>query len=280
MIIKTIPSKSVFSLLLIVLSLVVLLLVDQTSVCSYVYTLGLLYCICRVFCKEYFYDVFLVFHLYLLIAVILTSIFKYQFPDYLGLTGMEGVYGTDDARYYAQIVGGNVGYTVQVSVIDIFAYSKLLDIVYPFHVYTPLNIIIVNLLTAVYIPVLVHKLSLAIFEDTQIADTASIWTVLCPFTVYFSCIIMRESFIVTMVLAGLYCFIKNRFFLLIIPIVAIVIIRFGSIVFLLGGIIIVSREKMRSNFRYGNILFFTMLMLLVAGAFFFFSYHYPSHILV
>ncbi len=265
-----IPSKATTGLLLCLLSLVVIFVVDQTSVISYVYTLGLLFCVSRIMCKDNISDVYYIFHLYLFVAIAFTLIFKAQFPDYLGLTGQEGIYGTDDARYYAQIVGGNVSYVVQVTVVDQFMYSILLRTLYPFEVYTPLNIVILNLLFAVFIPVLVYKLSFSFFKDEKLSKTASYLSLFCPFTVYFSCIIMRESFIATMVLAGLYCFKEKKYLLLIIPVISILIIRMGSIVFLLGGMLVVLKSKLAQYSRYGNLFFLILLLILVGGAYVFF----------
>ena len=95
------------------------------------------------------------------------------------MSGPEGGIGTDDCRYYAQIVGGqDIPYIIQVSIIDIFPYSKLLKFLYPFSVQTPLNIVILNLFFITLLPVYVYLLTGTLFDDERIAKTASFLSLL------------------------------------------------------------------------------------------------------
>ena len=64
------------------------------------------------FCKSDIRNNIATFLFYTIIAVILYSTHKIIIPDYLGLTGPEGGVGTDDCRYYAQLVNGQVPYDI------------------------------------------------------------------------------------------------------------------------------------------------------------------------
>ena len=187
-----------------VLGILYLDVADQTSIFSFGYSLLLLTVSCFLLCRDDAKLLFFAYHFYLFFAISFYLIFKSQFPEYLGMTGAEGGIGTDDCRYYAQIVGGKgVFYTIMVSTTDIYSYSIFLKFIYPFEVFTPLNIVVVNLIFAAYLPIYVKRFAVLLTRNNNIGNTAYWFTLLCPFTLYFDCIILRESFTAVMVIAGL-----------------------------------------------------------------------------
>ena len=248
-----------------VVSILALVFADWTSLFSYGYAILLLLLTSHVLCRKEKRDLLFSYHFYLLCAITFYLIFKSQFPLYLGMTGEEGGIGTDDCRFYAQVVGGEgVNYTIMVSIIDIMPYSLLLKFLYPFNVHTPLNILIPSLLFTAYLPIYARRFAILLTNDRRIGKISFIYTLLCPFTLYFGCIILRESFTALMVVAGLCFFIEKKYAPLLVCIIALTWIRFGTLVFLICGMIILYRFRMKRKTKtdlYFFILIITVLIL-------------------
>lgn len=245
---------------------------DTTSLFSYGYALLLLVVSGYIISRKEMKDLFFAFHFYLLFAIAFTIIFKSQFPAYLGMTGEEGGIGTDDCRFYAQVVGGEgVGYTIMVSTVDLMPYSLLLKLIYPFQIFTPLNILTPTLLFTAYLPIYVRRLSYLLTNDNKLARLAFLYTLICPFTLYFGCIILRESFTALMVIAGLCYFLQKRYVPLFICVFALIWVRFGTLAFLLCGIVLLYRYQLRHKTR--SDFPFVILILVIIGVFYLsFSY--------
>ena len=244
--------------LLFSLSIIILLFVDDTSVKSYLYTLGLIILSSHFLFKNLSTKAFYYFHTYLLVAVLLFITFKNQSPLYQGLTG-EGI--ADDARFYSQIVGGkNIAFNITASLDEIFPFAKLLKFLYPFSIQTPLNIVILNLFFITLLPIYVYLLTETLFEDEKIAQTASYLSFLCPFTMYFGCIILREGIIASLLVAGMYYFLKKQYWLLLFCILGISFIRFGSVLFLLTGLLCLYRIQL---VQMGRKCLFNWIIILI-----------------
>lgn len=238
-------NHNINKVLLFSLSIIVLLFVDDTSVKSYLYTLGLILISSHFLFKDLSTKAFYYFHFYLLVAVFLFIIFKYQSPLYQGLTG-EGV--ADDTRFYPQIVGGkNIAFNITTSVYEIYPFSLLMRTLYVFDVYTPLNIVILNLLFITYLPIYVELLTQVIFNNTEISKRASLLTFLFPITTFFGCIILREGLIAVSIVAGLFYFKMKNYYALLICIFLVGYIRMGSLIFLLLGLFCLYRAELISN---------------------------------
>lgn len=256
--------------IMVFVSIVILIFADATSLFSYGYTILLLLLTSHVLCRNEKNDLLFSYHFYLLCAVVFYLIFKSQFPLYMGMTGEEGVFGTDDCRFYAQVVGGEgVKYNIMVSIIDLMPYSIFLKILYPFKVYTPLNILTPSLLFTAYLPIYVRRLSLLLTNDYKIGEISFLYSLLCPFTLYFGCIILRESFTALMVVAGLCYFVEKKFVPLLVCIIALAWVRFGTLSFLICGMIILYRFRLKRKTRTD---FYFMLLLTVVVTLFYLSF--------
>lgn len=248
-----------------------LLYADSTSLFSYGYSLFLLVFSSHFICKKEKGDLLFSYHFYLLFAIIFYLIFKNQFPLYLGMTGPGDIGGADDSRFYAQIVDGNVPYPIMVSLLDVRPYSVFLKILYPFKVNTPLNIVTSILIFTSYLPIYARQLSNLLSPNKKIGYYVYWFTLLCPFTIYFGCIILRDLITGTLVIAGLCYYMKKEYLPLLICVVMIIWIRFGTIAFFAGGIIILYRFL---NLKKGrsDLIFAAVLILLVL--FFYFSFSF------
>lgn len=250
-------------LLMSLASIVALFFVDRTSLFSYGYALILLTAISYLVSRNEVKDVFFTYHFYLFFAIAFYVIFKYQFPNYLGLSGGAD-FGTDDGRYFAQIVGGRgINYTIEVSTIDLMAYSILLKVLYPFSVYTPLNIVVINTLFTAFLPIYTRRFANILSDNREVGNRAFWLSMLCPFTIYFGCIIMRDVFTTLLVIAGMCYFLEKKYVHLLFCIVLITWVRFGTISFLICGIIILYRFKLKKKSKdlYFNILLALLLLV-------------------
>lgn len=235
-------------ILLSLLSVFTLLIVDATSVLSYFYLCGLFLVFNKLITGKWLNRNFIYLHYYAGVAIFLFVFHRYMIPSYLGMTGPENGIGTDDCRFYAQLVEGRVSYAILFDLYRTFNFVKFLQVLYPFEVYTPLNIIIPNLLGIIFLPHYVNRLSLQFTDSTATPLMAERLFLLCPFTTYYGCILMRDMWIATFVFAGLYYFIQKRYLAFAICTALIVYIRFGSIVFLGAGVLIIMREQLYAHF--------------------------------
>ena len=228
------------------IAIAVLRMADKTSVFSYGYTLLIFFAFHLLHWEKKELDRnFVYLHYYLAHAILLFCIFRYQMPEYMGLTGPEGGIGTDDVRFYAQVVQGKgVFYHIKVSLVNIHHFSSLLILCYPFEVHTPLNLIIFNLVGVCFLPYYMKKLTMEIFVDEKLANRVGLLTLLCPFLTYYGCILMRDTLIVTLVVGGMYYFMRRKYIPLLIMTALIIWVRFGSFIYLLTGILLIMRRNM------------------------------------
>lgn len=249
-------------LILAVCSMAILAMVDATSIFSYLYTLFFFSLFNKYLCKSAANNIWYL-HFYLLVAISLFIIHRFLMPDYLGMTGPEGGIGTDDCRYYAQLKDGQVKYPILFNLNETFPFTFFLKTIYPFEINTPLNIIIPNLLGIVYLPYYVRMLAYSLLRDSKVATYAEKLILFCPFTTYYGCIIMRDMWIATLVIATLYYFSKKNYLLLIVFSALVCYIRFGSVVFIGTGVIVILREKIYTSIRSRNIGRFVFLISII-----------------
>lgn len=100
----------------------------------------------------------------------------------------------------------------------------------------------------IFLPHYVNRISYQFTGSNAISLMAERLLLLCPFTTYYGCILMRDMWIATFVFAGLYYFIQKRYLVFAICTALIVYIRFGSIVFLGVGVLIIMREQLYAHF--------------------------------
>ncbi len=228
------------------IAIAVLRMVDKTSVFSYGYTLLIFFAFHLVHFENKEVDRnFIYLHYYLAHAILLFCVFRYQMPEYMGLTGPEGGIGTDDVRFYAQVVQGKgVFYHIKVSLVNIHHFSSLLLIVYPFEVHTPLNLVTFNLVGVCFLPYYMKKLTLEIFDDEKLANRVGLLTLLCPFLTYYGCILMRDTLIVTLVVGGMYYFMRRKYIPMLLFAALIIWVRFGSFIYFITGILLIMRRNL------------------------------------
>jgi hypothetical protein len=181
----------------------------------------------------------------------------------MGLSGPEGGIGTDDGSYFAGITSGQHVYVSRT--LSDRPFSVFLKFLYPFSIIRPLNIIIPNLLGIAFLPYFTHKFSFILFNNSEISLISRRLISFCPFTMAMGLILIRDIWIVTFIIAGLYFFQKNKFVGLGICVLLVGYIRFGSLVFLGTGLIVLSKSKLNNivGKQISNIIFSMSLIGIV-----------------
>ena len=264
---STASNKTSLYVILPLFAIVLILRVDPTSLFSYTYTLLVFFLFHRLIReKDELMRNFMYFHYYLAVAIALFCIFRYQIPEYLGMTGPEGGIGTDDCRFYAQLKHGNgIFYPIRISMVRMHSFTKYLLVVYPFELHTPLNIVIFNLTGICFLPYYVRKLTYEIFNDQKLADKAALFTFLCPFTTYYGCILMRDTMVATLVVAGIYYYMRRNKIALVAVSLLLMYIRFGSFPYMMLGILLTIRRDMQLAQK--NTVRFTILIIVLVALF-------------
>jgi hypothetical protein len=187
----------------------------------------------------------------------------------MGLSGSEGI-GTDDATYFYQITKSKILYTPnRVALGKILSFSKFLTLIYPFKINMPLNILYINLLGISFLPYFTYKFSCTVLKQEKIASLAKKLTLFCPFTMSVGLILMRDIWITTFIIAGLYFFMKKRYLLMLLMVTCTAYIRFGSLVFMFLGLLVLFKYKLNSlisSMVISNI-FFALTIIIVTLVF-------------
>jgi hypothetical protein len=174
----------------------------------------------------------------------------------MGLSGREGGIGTDDVRYFAILTSGNISY-VPLSNADSYPFTTFLSVLYPFEITKPLQILIPNLLGITFLPYFTYKFAFALVKNKQISNLSKKLILFCPFTMANGLILMRDIWITTFIIASLYFFIAGKYYHIILPFFLIAFIRFGSLVFLGSGLLILYRNNIKNYFdsKFTNVFY-------------------------
>jgi hypothetical protein len=186
----------------------------------------------------------------------------------MGLNG--GIGRMDDNRFYAQLVDGKVSYFYFVSIDDKMPYVLFLKWIYPFTINTPLNILSVNVIFSAYLPIFVRRLTNLFTNNQKIGHYAFVYSLWCPFTLFWGCVLLRESCTAALVIAGICYYIEKKYPQLFVCIVALAWIRFGTLAFLLVAILLLFRFEMKRTMR-SDFLFFVLFGILMLVFYFYFN---------
>lgn len=249
---------------------VLLYFTDSTSIKVYIFSILCIFVFNKFLLKENPKESLAYYHHFLLFAIFFYVIFKYQIPSYMGTSGPEGI-GTDDNTFYGQLREGDVTYAMEVPAEYKYPFSIFLQFIFPFKATTPLSVTTFTILFVSYLPYYIKKISDILFNDERISKCAIFLIITCPFIVYYSSIIMRDMLITTLIFAGLYYYLRKGYLGLAISILLIVWIRFGSIVFLAAGIIVIIISRMKEHrMAKWKIVFLLLCILLL----FYFAFPY------
>lgn len=239
-----------------------LALVDRTSIFSYFYALAVIVFINILIKNDDWNKTLFHYHYYLFFGVAVYLLNKYQLPSFIGTTGPEGI-GTDDYTFYGQIVDGDVPYILEVPAEYKYPFSLFLQVVYPFHIYTPLNVVLFNIVFVTYMPFFTGKLAGYFFKDQRITRYAQTIVLLCPMTTIYGVVIIRDLLVTTLVIASLYYFLNKKVIPIIICVATVFFVRFGSISFIAASFLVIYVIQ-SANSIWGKIKVLTIVSLVIA----------------
>ena len=195
------------------------------------------------------------YFLYVSLATIYYFLNLSLVPDFKGFTGGFRV-GTDDCRFFSQIV--DVSYRLPnhcYALTQKHSFSIFIDLLFPFEVYHPLQIIIFNVIGITLIPFLGEKIYFYFFENEKTKRRLIFYILLLsPSILANGLIIMREGWIVQFFLVFIYCILycKSKIILL---------VSFLLLVFLRPSFIVFPVLFYLINKYYGRKYFYLRILL-------------------
>lgn len=241
------PQDMINRFIIVLIASMLVMIVDYTSLFSYVYTLLLIMLVNRITKEANGISPFWAFHFYLLFAVLFYAWQKLAVPADLGLSGQ--INGAADDTIYYSVFSLKVKPYFCSWAGDSYTFVDFLEFIYPFKIYTPLNIVIVNLLGTAFLPVYTYSLSLELFKSRQIAKRSAVLLLACPFIIYYGCIILRDIWVVTLVIASLYYFLTRKYMPFIIAISILAFLRLGSVIFIVAPVFLYLIYEFQSKFK-------------------------------
>jgi hypothetical protein len=166
----------------------------------------------RVFTGTLSFEAIGLYTAYAALVLLIYFVQKAEFPMYFGLSGPEGSYGTDDTYYFSQ-VADRVRYDMDLREYyqyDIHEYSTFLKTVAVVEVRHLFDIIWVNLIGAVMLPVFTRGLAMEMFEEKNVGQVAFILMAICPFTLANSLILMRDGWSATLFVGASLLFFRRQ----------------------------------------------------------------------
>ncbi len=251
-------------ILLISITTAILFLYGAENVISYSYTLFIFSLINLLFPKSLRYYNFISFEIYLFIAIIIFTIQYIELPMYMGLSGPEGGIGTDDIRYYEKITDVPLKVSSTAGWIEAFSFSNFLRFIYPFRVVSPLNIIILNVIGTAFCPSLTYLLAQCLHNNQKVAKNAAILVLICPSIWSNGLIIMRDIWTVSLTLTIFILVLKGKYIAALLPAILLVYLRFGSVIFVILGIIIILKYTIFDKSIFRKIIFWVSLCIVCA----------------
>jgi len=205
-------------------------LINVTSLFSFVYYLILSIALYVVVFKKIEYEVIFLFGLYSLLTVILFGFQYLSLPQFIGFSGGVGI-GTDDCRYFVDVASITFSlpeHCYAHSVYGMPNYSNFIKALNIFEIHHPLDILFINVFSAVFLTLFTREFAREYFKNTEIAFYAFIFVLICPFIMSNSLILIRDGWTATLFIGSLYFLIKGRYTLLIIFLILLFYIRIAS----------------------------------------------------
>lgn len=209
---------------------------------------------------------FAYFHFYLILALCMFFVHRYQLPNYMGLTGPEGGIGTDDVRYYAGLPRVSITYsTERMDIAENNPYTQLLSYIFPFIIHNPVEIVIFNILGIAFMPYLTRRAADILIGDSSVSIIAERLILFCPFMMSIGLIIMRDVVCTSIILGAFICFANKNYIFSIVFIGLLTFLKFGFVVFL--GVVLmvhtVCRGLLKTHGRLSTRLKYIMLFVVL-----------------
>ena len=228
-------NKTFFNGLLFLVCVFLIITIYPHALVSLGYSLLLVIVLSKMF-NSNISDSINVFLIYTILCLVLFLFQLNYLPNWFGLSGPYRGIGTDDSRYFAGIADSLkfIPHGARDYIGWDHWFSALLNLLYPFPIDHPLELVIFNLLGVIFLPFLACRVASEINPSITKINLKLIFLFIlfCPFIGSNVLIIMREGWVASFILIGLLSFLKKHYFYLIIAFSALLYLRPASIIIL------------------------------------------------
>jgi len=219
------------STILIISVISIVILIHPPLVFTLFYTLAL-FCLITLILdpkRDFFGRNLVVLLVYILLSILIYLIHRTVMPDYYGFSGGLGV-GTDDLGFFYNVTDDQKfkpppGYRVFD---HMHSYSMFLQVLFPFRISHPLNLIIPNVLGIAFLPLISYKFANLLTDSRKIAMLAFLLTAICPFIMVNGLILVRDGWVAFFFTLGFYSILSKRYLPLVLSLVLLFFLRLSS----------------------------------------------------
>jgi hypothetical protein len=255
-------NKTFFNGLLFLVCVFLIITIYPHALVSLGYSLLLVIVLSKMF-NSNISDSINVFLIYTILCLVLFLFQLNYLPNWFGLSGPYRGIGTDDSRYFAGIADSLkfIPHGARDYIGWDHWFSALLNLLYPFPIDHPLELVIFNLLGVIFLPFLACRVASEINPSITKINLKLIFLFIlfCPFIGSNVLIIMREGWVASFILIGLLSFLKKHYFYLIIAFSALLYLRPASIIILTALLVPI---YLRSTSNKKKIVIFSILPLI------------------
>lgn len=212
--------------------ILVLVTVHFTSTFAFLYFLGLTLLCYRLLVGKRLVEPLWLYAYYAGLVIALFGLHYVSYPEYYGFTAAD-VAGTDDSFFYSLVADrlppdfplrANFAYYLQIG----HSYATLLEVAIPFPIKHPFSVLFFNAMGAVFIPVFTGRLAREITGSEEAGRVAFALTLICPFLLANSLILIRDGWTAALYAGSLYFFLRKQYVRLGILAVLLFFIRIAS----------------------------------------------------
>jgi hypothetical protein len=145
---------------------------------------------------------------YAFLTLVIYEVQLAEAPMYLGFSGKEGAFGTDDT-YFFSLLAERVPYEMDLRIYYAgydHPYTHFLSAVKFYKIYHLFDIIWINLVPVVLLPVLTRALAYSLTDNENVARGAFFLMAICPFTLSNSLILIRDGWSAMLFVGAVYYF--------------------------------------------------------------------------
>ena len=180
--------------------------INLESALAFVGYLGVTAVVYRLLMGELRMEAMGLYAFYAFLTLVIYEVQLAEAPMYLGFSGKEGAFGTDDT-YFFSLLAGRVPYDMDLRLYYAeydHTYTTFLDFISFYDVYHLMDIIWANLIPVVLLPVLTRALAYSLTDNENVARGAFFLMAICPFTLSNSLILIRDGWSAMLFVGAVY----------------------------------------------------------------------------
>jgi hypothetical protein len=189
--------------------------VSFTSALTFLYFLGIALLCYRLLVGKRLVEPLWLYAYYAGLMIALFGLHYVSSPEHYGFTAA-GISGTDDSFFYSLVADdlpsdfplrSNFAYHFRLG----HPYAALMKVVAPFPMEHPFDILFFNAVGALFIPVFTGKLAVELSSSRRVGRIAFVLSLICPFILANSLILIRDGWTAALYAGGLYFFVRKEY---------------------------------------------------------------------